>query len=188
MSLILQQSNDEVSLAVALAKRSDIVSVGLRGANLSCGPASTLKRTLKPSLGFEPGPAVVSKQSFSIETNFWFRGIAEDPLQEPIIEITCTFESRYAITDLEFEPSAEQLEAFRQGNAVFNTWPFFREFVQSSVTRMGSPAPPVPFLRLVPKDNPAKTIEVAVQSTEDPTLLNAIPPAPAKKKLRPRSK
>ncbi len=160
MSLLLQQTKDEVSLAVSLAKRSDIVSVGLRGAKLSCGPDSNLRRTLKPSLGFEPGPAVVLKQSFLIETNFWFRSLAEDPLQEPIIEITCTFESRYDITDPDFEPSAEQLEAFRKGNAVFNTWLFFREFVQSTVTRRGSPVPPVPFLRLVPKDNPAKTIDV----------------------------
>ena len=188
MSLLLQQTKDEVSLAVALAKRSDIVSVGLRGAKLTCGPASNLKRTLKPSLGFEPGRAVVSKQSFSIETNYWFRGLGEDPQQEPIIEITCTLESRYDITDPDFEPSAEQLEAFRQGNAVFNTWPFFREFVQSSVTRMGSPAPPVPFLRLVPKDSPAKTIDLAAESAMDPRPLNASPEAPAKKRQRSSSK
>jgi hypothetical protein len=70
--------------------------------------------------------------------------------QRPLIRIECCFEAEYSFMP-GFTPSESQIEAFRSANAVFNCWSFFREFVQSSVTRMHFPPPPVPFLKIVRK-------------------------------------
>ena len=40
------------------------------------------------------------------------------------------------------------LELFAQANGTFNLWPYWREFVQSTSTRMGLPALTVPSYRI----------------------------------------
>jgi hypothetical protein len=64
-----------------------------------------------------------------------------------MVEVRAAFELTYHITDLSgLEP--EHFEAFAQLNGVFNAWPFFREFLQSSVVRMGLPPFTLPVLHL----------------------------------------
>jgi hypothetical protein len=79
----------------------------------------------------------------------------EPDQRRQLILIECSFEAEYRFRD--DMPSEEQIEAFGSANAVFNCWPFFREFVQTSVARMHFPPPPVPFLRLVRKSESPET-------------------------------
>ena len=44
--------------------------------------------------------------------------------------------------------STEEIERFGQFNAVFNAWPYWREFVQTSLSRMDMPSLTVPLYRL----------------------------------------
>ena len=67
-----------------------------------------------------------------------------------MIAMEYSFEVDYALHD-DFEPSTDQVKAFREGNAVFNVWPFFREYLHSQMQRMGLPPLTAPFLRIVPK-------------------------------------
>ena len=62
-------------------------------------------------------------------------------------EIRGTFELSYKVPDDE-SFSSEELEAFGQVNAVFNAWPYWRELVQASLTRMSMPLLTVPVFRL----------------------------------------
>lgn len=55
--------------------------------------------------------------------------------------------------------SDEALGAFAETNGVFNAWPYFREFVQSSCNRMGLPALLVPLFRLSAEPNQEKDQE-----------------------------
>ena len=67
--------------------------------------------------------------------------------------------SRYALVyDLRpgYVPPQQELDAFKDGNAIFHCWPYTRELVQSMTMRMGLPIPPLPFLRLAPKPEPKK--------------------------------
>lgn len=71
----------------------------------------------------------------------------------PFLKISCTLVLEYSLRP-EFSPTENQIRAFHEGNAVFNCWPFFREYVQSSAARMSVPPLPVPFLRLQAKEEP----------------------------------
>ena len=95
----------------------------------------------------------------TIETDFHFSINDQGDVVRPIVTVDCEFEARYALVE-GFEPSESQIEAFQSANAVFNCWPFFREYVQNIVVRMNFPPPPVPFLRIVRKsEDPAKSVE-----------------------------
>jgi hypothetical protein len=50
-----------------------------------------------------------------------------------------------------FAPTAEQINAFKDGNAIFNCWPYCRQYVQEMIQRMGYPPLTLPFLRVVTK-------------------------------------
>jgi hypothetical protein len=98
----------------------------------------------------------VLSTKLAIPIRFAFKAVTEADHRE-VISITCRFEATYDLTE-GFEPSAQQIAAFKEGNAVFNCWTYFREFVHSSVSRMNYPPPTLPFLRMVPraisKDSP----------------------------------
>ena len=68
-------------------------------------------------------------------------------------EVQGLFELSYRIPDEE-RFSTHELEAFARINAVFNAWPYWRELVQASLTRMSMPVFTVPVYR-VPSSNRA---------------------------------
>ena len=64
-----------------------------------------------------------------------------------LAEVGAVFDLSYHVpTDEDF--SAEEMERFGQLNAVFNAWPYWREFVQISMSRMAMPDLTVPLYRL----------------------------------------
>jgi preprotein translocase subunit SecB len=63
------------------------------------------------------------------------------------VQVKATFEVRYGLPK-GFSVSRDELEAFAQTNAIFNVWPYWREFVQSVFTRMGLPPLTLPVFRL----------------------------------------
>jgi len=54
------------------------------------------------------------------------------------------------------EPSPEALRAFSQTNAVFNAWPYWREFVQNMTARMNLPPLTLPLFRVAPATSELK--------------------------------
>lgn len=74
---------------------------------------------------------------------FVVRGEVEDARRSAVFEIRCEFELVYSLT----APTALDeacIQAFANVNGVFNSWPYFREFVQSASTRLGLPPLVVP--------------------------------------------
>jgi hypothetical protein len=66
-------------------------------------------------------------------------------------EIEGTFELSYSVPENK-SFTTEELEAFGEGNAVFNAWPYWRELVQASLARMSLPPVTLPVFRLMPAD------------------------------------
>lgn len=78
--------------------------------------------------------------------------IAEDLTEEQIenlvvSEITAVFIAEYNIIDEE-EPSEECINEFGRVNAPFNVWPYWREFCQSTCSRMSLPTTVIPMLTI----------------------------------------
>ncbi len=78
------------------------------------------------------------------------RGQPEAKKPEPVVSLECAYEVDYAL-DADFEITPDHVRAFKDGNAIFNAWPYFREYLQNSLQRMGMPPLTAPFLRLQPK-------------------------------------
>ncbi|HED3532410.1 TPA: hypothetical protein R4136_003258, partial [Klebsiella pneumoniae] len=77
------------------------------------------------------------------------------PTQAEETETVLTIEAIYeAIYRSKRELSKEELEEFAKQNVGFNVWPFWREFVQNSTSRMGINSVSVPFFKYNRSDIP----------------------------------
>ena len=66
--------------------------------------------------------------------------------KKPLVSITTSFELQYRVSK-DFPVNAETLATFAETNGIYNAWPYWREFVQSMVARMGLPPVMLPVLR-----------------------------------------
>lgn len=64
--------------------------------------------------------------------------------------VECTWKVDYRLAE-GHEPAPESVKALKDGNAIFNGWPYLPECVQESVARRRQPPLTIPLLRLPPK-------------------------------------
>jgi hypothetical protein len=109
--------------------------------------AIKVKTSRKTTVVKEP----TDDRSLQIETAFTMEIRSASDEEDLQAEIRGTFELAYEIPDGE-SFSSEEFEAFGEVNAVFNAWPYWRELVQGSLTRMSMPPLTVPVFRVVPEE------------------------------------
>lgn len=82
-----------------------------------------------------------------VNVAFSFRAFHESAERAPIppLAIEVEFALTYVLTS-DDEIDSEKVEAFGQMNGVYNAWPYIRELVQSTLTRMSLPSLTLPVL------------------------------------------
>lgn len=153
--LIIQQTPDEAKLAAEINRNCEMAAVRLRKSRLTSSvpeelPEGRLRSRFSHKAKTLPS---ASKAVLRFEIDFRMTGYLGDEGQgadDAVLSVECSFEVTYACAD-GFSPQDEAVRAFREGNAIFNCWPYFREYLQSSLLRMGYPPFAAPFLRLLPK-------------------------------------
>jgi hypothetical protein len=157
--MIIQQTAEQAALAFELHTRAEIKSIRLLKSRVASRPL------------FKPpqGPVVLriahkARQAegpegvLRLEVNFRVTGVEEQSgptaqaakAREPLLAVECTWALDYQLAS-GYRPGPEAVKAFKDGNAVFHCWPYFREYVQSTVSRMNLPPLTLPLLRLIPK-------------------------------------
>jgi preprotein translocase subunit SecB len=65
----------------------------------------------------------------------------------PTVEVRATIRLEYNCENVD-QFDKEHIEAFGKYNGVYNAWPYWREYVQSAISRMSLPPLTVPSLRM----------------------------------------
>jgi len=76
-----------------------------------------------------------------------------------VVSIMATYELIYQMSK-DMKVSQDELNDFARLNAMFNVWPYWREFVQSTITRMNLPPLVLPLFRI---KEAAKQVEQSSQ-------------------------
>ena len=74
--------------------------------------------------------------------------VLADESKTPAATLKATFELKYSLPKEMVEVTSEELTAFAEVNAIFNAWPYWREFIQSTFVRMNLPPVLLPVFRL----------------------------------------
>lgn len=72
--------------------------------------------------------------------------VSEQAKEEPLVSIETSFELQYRLPE-GFRVGPDTLTTFAETNGIYNAWPYWREFVQSTFARMGLPPVVLPLLR-----------------------------------------
>lgn len=177
MGFTIEQDKDAVQDAHRFQVSAMLQDVQLLDCTATVSEAKLeLEGQLRLGLRMETGIVSHSEEN----ARFWVRiSIFGDPADEPEqsehhrFEVACRYALAYGLRP-GYNPSPQEMDAFREGNAVFHCWPYSRELVQNMTMRMGLPIPPLPFLRLAPKIAPKKSAlkrsaKLQLQSGEEKT-------------------
>ncbi len=87
------------------------------------------------------------QHQFFVRPDFLLKAVKEGSEDiEPLLVIKASFTLFYNVESLD-QFSDEHLHAFAMTNGIFNAWPYWREFAQNTIARMGLPPIMVPVFR-----------------------------------------
>jgi hypothetical protein len=145
-----------MALVTRVAMNVEIVSVDLIGAHF--------ERRDDDPIGAAP-PEAIPKMLIGVDWKIdddahvlgcaltfatYFEGLRAEPFS-----LVAKFRLLYDV-DPEFRPSALELDQFAHWNAMFNAWPYWREYLSSTINRAHLPQFVVPVMRVPVTRDPSK--------------------------------
>ena len=104
-----------------------------------------------------------------VEVSFEYAAWDSSEPPERLFLVTCTFEVSYRVQDRHL-PTEEEISSFGRGTAVFNCWPYAREYLRDITARIGHQTPVLPLLRIIPKKSEGQQPMLDVAPTDLPEL------------------
>lgn len=167
----LSQTKDQIRALAALQEKCEIQDVKLLSSSATKAKAAAKFRepfAVKPMIS-NISPSRY-EDSLIVEVSFEYSAWDSSEPPERLFMVNCTFEVSYLLHQ-DYNPSTEEVSSFSRGTAVFNCWPYAREFLRDITARMGHQTPALPLLRIVPKKaEPTRqqTIECVATKAELP--------------------
>jgi len=150
--MIISQDPEEISNALSLQLHCELKRIALRHCHASIeGSEETGKPPFSLRFSHNSTANAITEGLLRIEVRFNIQSY--DGSEPPVLlfGVECSFDADYEIEEKSFQPSEESIAAFKDGNAVFNCWPYARELVQNITSRMELHPPPIPLLRFIAK-------------------------------------
>ena len=139
---------NKLSAGLLVSDRVQLKDVRLISCKCDQTPEGTLGK--KPyNINYSTEVQVDKKSGYIIVTaKFHFEAFTESKAQKPVILIDASFLLAYKIENFE-GLTQKAFEQFANLNGIYNAWPYWREFVQNTVVRMGLPSLSIPVFRIV---------------------------------------
>jgi hypothetical protein len=159
--MLIEQSQEELNAAQVIQSKCELKHVVLANCLVAAfGPEDQFKAPFKLNFTHECS-AKLNDRNLAINAVFDFKSIDASEGAAPVFNLRCVYELAYSLEE-GCSPNTSQIDAFKKGNAVFNCWPYVREFVQNITARMGFQPPPLPLLRVKLKQETKSPAPVAV--------------------------
>jgi hypothetical protein len=182
--ILIRQTQNETRLALEVSANAAIRRIRLARAKLASQAAEQITNApvavafQRKSKAIEPPPNVLRSEIEFRMVGVPGKGGRGQGAQEnklslkqppPVVRVECAYHVDYDLRP-GFQITPAHIKAFKNGNAIFNAWPYFREYLQDCLQRMGLPPLAAPFLRLMPKRRPE-------EHTKQTHKAHRIPPA-----------
>ena len=155
--ITIEQDLNDTKMAVEVHQSTAISRIRLVRAKLSAPMLESATSASAPiSVEFTFRSKALESPPDTLRIEITFKMTGTTPENPPSVSVECAYAVDYTIIRPGFAPTTDQVKAFKDGNAIFNVWPYFREYLQSSLSKMGLPPLVAPFLCLRPKPLPAK--------------------------------
>lgn len=164
----LSQTQEQIDALSSLQSHCEIHDITLLSSTVIRAKAGN---EFKAPFSAKPALSNVSWATRSgylfVEVSFEYAAWDSSDPPERLFAVNCAFEVAYQLQN-GFMPSESELASFARGTAVFNCWPYAREYLRDVTSRIGHRTPVLPLLRIVPKKPDAEAPPSLPQS--DPLL------------------
>jgi len=154
---VIRQSRESLKGAAELHENASLEGVRLARATFSGAPVSEQQnKSISITFRFVSRTKAAPPDLLRLTVNLGIRGVpndekdSTDPGARPAFLLDCTYELDYLLRG-GFKPTKSQVKAFREGSAVLDVWPDFREYLQDTLARMAWPPLTAPLLRIEPE-------------------------------------
>ncbi len=146
----ISQTKEQIRDLLELQNHCELEGITLQSCNTIRAKAGT---TFKEPFAARPSLSNVASSvqggRLIAEVSFEYSAWDSSEPSERLFLVNCTFEVCYLLHD--YIPSEPERLAFSRGTAVFNCWPYAREFLRDITARIGHQTPTLPLLRIIPK-------------------------------------
>ena len=176
-----QETTNLPALAAELADRVDLVDIRLIETAARCTPAMVQAQLLPPKLTASPhAPANQLPERLRFQVthecqrgenallvflNLTVDALPQGESPEPLLHVDGRFLLVYVLRTTD-GITDEHCDAFAEYNAIFNAWPYWREYVQSATVRMGLPGLILPVYRFGQRFGGSERSGVSKQPSE----------------------
>jgi hypothetical protein len=147
----LAQTNEQFSALRRFQAKCDLEAITLLSCNAARGDAGSV---YTEPYSLRPGVSNVSPSQngrlFVVKVSFDYDAWDSSEPPQKLFQVNGTFEIRYQLHE-GYIPTEEERMAFSRATAVFNCWPYAREFFRDMTGRLGHNAPVLPLLHVIPK-------------------------------------
>jgi hypothetical protein len=180
--MLIEQTQAELNAAQLIQSGCTLMRVVLAKSSVEAfGTEEQFPGPLKLKFTHEATSAL-NGQVLTVMAHFDFKSFVASDDIVPVFDLACTFQLAYELQE-NCKPTPQQVDAFKKGNAVYNCWPYVREFVQNLTARMGFQPPPLPLLGVKVKNEvPPKPTDKATEGEQPSTAqvgVNVDPSVPA---------
>lgn len=143
-----------------IVPRVELLNIYMQRGNFERQPDATEYEKLGAKISFEGELFARDKEGFQALVRLSVEGKPIENEDYAVSKIESEYVLTYKLKD-DRKISKSDLKAFCNMNAIYNAWPFWREYVQSATTRMEIPVLTLPLLRFMPhkqkKESKAKS-------------------------------
>jgi hypothetical protein len=155
--MLIEQSQAELNAAQAIQGKCTLTQVVLNKCEMAAfGQEEQFASPFKLNFTHDCS-AVQNGRILIVEAKFDFKSVDASPQIAPVFNLLCVYRLAYELQEGS-NPTPIQIDAFKKGNAVYNCWPYVREFVQNATARMGFNPPPLPLLRVKVRQEAKPTV------------------------------
>lgn len=147
-AIVIEQDEQQTKLAFEVHRNSQLQRIRLARSRVESVAPEELASPLTVSFRFTSKRLDAPAGTLRLLVSFQMIAKPEQTTQVPV-RVDASFEADYALAK-GFAPTEQHVKAFKSGNAIFNVWPYFREYLQTTLVRMALPPLTAPFLRLQP--------------------------------------
>jgi|SRR5665213_236486 len=147
----ITQTQEQIDALRALQDHCEMDGITLQKCTATRAKAGTVFKepfSVKPVLSNISSS--IQGQQFVVEVEFEYAVWDSSEPPERLFLVDCGFEVAYRLRD-SYTPNEAEKSAFSRGTAVFNCWPYAREFLRDITARLGHQTPALPLLRIIPK-------------------------------------
>lgn len=144
----VSKSQKKLNAGLLVSERVQLKDVRLLNAECEQTPGSASGKKAY-NIDYSTEVQVDRKSGYLVVmAKFHFEAFLESMSSQPVIFIDASFILSYAIENFE-GLTQEGFEQFANLNGIYNAWPYWREFVQNTIVRMGLPSLSIPVFRIV---------------------------------------